>query len=191
MERNAVISLREKLKAGKNLPVTVFIDNMFETINEASMYQFTKWDDENAILYSFRLINPVFDKIPSNREQAIRVFAVDYECIQCMELSTLRLADLGDVVDSIGGIDPKAKAGMINAFNKLLDPNRFEINNKDYNEIYGSNLDTSDDYYNGKMPQSEAETRRYKEHNKLVEEKIEEEKKDPNYVESPIKLAKK
>ena len=82
MERDAVISLREKLKAGKNLPVTVFIDNMFETINEASMYQFTKWDDENAILYSFRLINPVFDKIPSNREQAIRVFAVDYECIQ-------------------------------------------------------------------------------------------------------------
>ena len=164
---------------------------MFETINEASMYQFTKWDDENAILYSFRLINPVFDKIPSNREQAIRVFAVDYECIQCMELSTLRLADLGDVVDSIGGIDPKAKAGMINAFNKLLDPNRFEINNKDYNEIYGSNLDTSDDYYDGKMSQSEAETRRYKEHNKLVEEKIEEEKKDPNYVESPIKLAKK
>ena len=51
MEIAKVIKMRTALKAGKNLPLTVLIDNCFRVIDESMKGHFTFWDDDNGILY--------------------------------------------------------------------------------------------------------------------------------------------
>ena len=52
MDKDKVIKLRDALKADKNLPLRILIDNGFTTIDESYHLQFTKWDDTNGILYT-------------------------------------------------------------------------------------------------------------------------------------------
>ena len=101
MENEQVISLRDTLKAKKNLPLRIFIDNSFQIIDEGNKFQFTKWDDVNGILYSFKMVHLNMDRSPNNKHQAISLFAVPYEMIQAMEVSYLPIEDIATIISSI------------------------------------------------------------------------------------------
>ena len=53
-----------------------------------------------------------------------------------------------------------------NFYNKVLDTDRYELSHEETNKLLGSNLDTRDDYYHGRMTEPFKETTRYRERNK-------------------------
>ena len=159
MEKADVIKVRDTLKAGLNLPLVIYIDNTFLLIDESKTFQFTKWDDENGILYNYALTNPIKEQSPSNIGGSITLFAVGYEHIQAMEVSRLNLTTLEKTIDSIGTISKEWKDKIIKMFAGALEPNRAELSAKDINTLMGAGfLNDKDDYYNGRFTQSFAET---------------------------------
>ena len=48
-----VIAMRDSLKGDKNLPLLIHSETGNAVISEANLMSFTKWDDDNGILYSF------------------------------------------------------------------------------------------------------------------------------------------
>ena len=79
MTKQEVITLRNTLKAGKNIPVQVFIDNAFICVDESNITQFTLWDDDNGLLFSFRLpTTEVEDYGTSNKAENVSVYAFNY-----------------------------------------------------------------------------------------------------------------
>ena len=175
MENSDIISLRDTLKAGKNLPLRIFIDNAFQIIDESNKFQFTKWDDTNGILYSFKMVHLNMDRCPNNKHQSISLFAVPYEIIQAMEISTLPISDIGTVIDSIKDngctFSDEFKKAIIHTYTEVLAPDRITLTPSDINSILGPNVvNDKDDYYYGKYVESDKETQRYREHNKYVDE---------------------
>lgn len=79
LTKEEIIRLRNTLKCGKNIPLRILSNNSFFIIDESNVLQFTKWDDTNEVLYSFRMVNPNADITPSNRQQLISVIAVPYD----------------------------------------------------------------------------------------------------------------
>ena len=54
MENADVIKLRDILRKtgdNNNTPLRVYIDNSFIIIDESNKFEFTKWDDDNGILF--------------------------------------------------------------------------------------------------------------------------------------------
>ena len=76
MVKDVVISTRTALKAGHNLPIKVYSDNNFVIIDESLPLNFTKWDDENGVLYSFRLTSFDQSRMPTNSDNSISVVAL-------------------------------------------------------------------------------------------------------------------
>lgn len=174
MEKSQVIKMRNALKAGKNLPLIVYIDNLFTKINESNVFQFTKWDDDNCILYSFSLTPPGMEECPSNVGGTISVFATDYEMIQAMEVAALPIELLGTSIDSLGCISDEWKQRIIDRFKTALDPNIVTLSAADINKAMGvvdghKALNDNDDYYAGKYMQPFAETRPMADHNAYAE----------------------
>ena len=149
-----VITLRNILKAGKNLPLQIYLDNAFSSIDESNVLQFTLWDDDNGLLYSFRLPALESDDYgTSNRSENVSVYVATYEQIQGMGIGTLPLAELEGVLDSINEtrpISPEMKNLILTTYNKILKENYVYPTPEDYNKITGSNLNTQEDYYKGK-----------------------------------------
>ena len=175
MENEQVISLRDTLKAKKNLPLRIFIDNSFQIIDEGNKFQFTKWDDVNGILYSFKMVHLNMDKSPNNKHQAISLFAVPYEVIQSMEISFLPIDEVSNVIDSIRTsgcqFGEDFEKVIIHTFKEVLAPDRITLTPSDINSILGPNaVNDKDDYYYNKYIESAKETQRYKEHNNYVDE---------------------
>lgn len=175
MEKSQVIKMRDALKAGKNWPVIVYIDNLFKKIDESNALQFTKWDDEKGILYHYSLTDPTLEHSPSNIGGTISLFATDYEMIQAMELAVLKIDDLGESIDSLKCISPEWKERIIQRFALALDPNLVNLSRSDINKSMGlvnghKALDDRDDYYAGRFAQSFAETRPMADHNEYAEE---------------------
>ena len=181
MEKNRVIEMRNKLKAGKNLPVIVYIDNLFKKIDESNVLEFTKWDDENGILYHYSLPYPGAEDTPSNIGGAVSLFATDYEMIQAMEVPRLNIGDLGLSIDSLDCISSEWKERIIQRFKIALDPNLVNLNRSDINKVMGivdgqKALNDNDDYYAGRYKQSFAETRAMAERNAYAKKVAEESK---------------
>jgi hypothetical protein len=163
MEKDIVIKVRDKLKAGKNWPLIIYIDNTFRLINESNVLQFTKWDDDNGILYSYSLTDPRLEKSPSNIGGTISLFAVAYEHIQAMEIVRMNLKDLGDSIDSLDCIKPEWKERIIKRFETALNPDVVNLTARDINKAMGvingqKALNDNDEYYENRFTQSFAET---------------------------------
>lgn len=160
MEKKDVIKIRDILKAGKNIPVTVHVDNVLVCIDESMPFQFTKWDDANGILYSFRLPNANL-AAEATVDKKICLYATTYEHIQAIELCKVSLDNVEDVIDKIreSGItfSDDFKKYIIGSFENLFNPS-FELTNKNINLTLGSNLDESYDYYNGVYRHFDKET---------------------------------
>jgi hypothetical protein len=181
MEKERVIQMRNKLKAGENLPVIIYIDNLFKKIDESNVLQFTKWDDENGILYSYSLTDPLMDRNPSNVEGTISLFATDYEMIQAMEVPRMPITILGDSIDALECITPEWKQRIIERFELALNPELVDLKRSDINAAMGiidgqKALNDNDDYYAGRYTQSFKETRLMAERNAYAE-KVAKEKK--------------
>ena len=175
MEKSQVIKMRNALKAGKNWPLIVYIDNAFRNIDESNVLQFTKWDDENGILYSYSLSDPVKDNARSNIEGGISLFATDYEMIQSMEVAKINITDLGTSIESLRCITDEWKERIIERFKLALNPELVNLNRSDINKAMGvidnhKALNDNDDYYAGHYSQSFAETRAMAERNAYAEE---------------------
>ena len=163
MEKANVIKVRDKLKAGKNWPLLVYIDNTFRLINESNALQFTKWDDENGMLYSYSLTDPRLEKSPSNAGGGISLFAVSYENIQAMEVVRMNLQDLGNSIDSLNCISTEWKERIIKRFEMALNPDVVNLTARDINKAMGvidgkKALNDNDEYYENRFTQSFAET---------------------------------
>ena len=176
MDKTQVIKLRDELKCGKNLPVRVLINNSFTIIDESHHLQFTKWDDTNGILYSFRLINVSgSDRILTNKENAISVFAVSYDTIEAIEIPVLPMDDLDALFDglSAGGctFGDDYKGLIKNTFTQALHPDRFDLRPTEINRLLGPDAtNDKDDYYNNpsKFVDSFKETTRYRKRNQEI-----------------------
>lgn len=165
MEKDKVIALRTALKGGKNIPLRVYVDNAFRIVDESNKLQFTKWDDTNGILYSFAITDPVSSKMPSNEEQCVSMFAVDYEYIECMEAVFVPLKDFDAVIGTIEAsgatMSDNFKAAMKSVFTGALNFNNPNMSPTDINKLYKIDdfVDAKDDWYNDKFKESFKETR--------------------------------
>lgn len=182
MEINEVILMRDTLKAGKNIPVRVLLDNLHTVIDESNPSQFTKWDDDNGILYSFRLVDMQGDTCPSNVQNAISVFAVHYASIQAMELPVLPYSGIDTIFSSMEAtgvtMSDNFKKRIKDTFAMMLETGRAVMTHEDFNKVSGSNLDTSDDYYAGRYKQPFKETRLMASRNEYVDSLKEAEKEE-------------
>ena len=174
MEKDQVIKMRDTLKAGKNWPLMVYIDNTFKIIDESNVFQFTKWDDDNEILYNYSLTDPNLEFSPSNIGGCISVFATGYNNIQCMEVARLNIDNLGNSIDALGCVTDEWKERIIERFKLALNPELINLNRSDINKAMGvvdgqKALKDNDDYYNRRYEQSFAETRAMAERNAYAE----------------------
>lgn len=168
MEKNTLIKARTALKAGKNLPLRIIINNLHRIVNEANIFQFTKWDDDNEILYVYSLPDPVNLKSPSNKDGAICLLAEPYEYIEALELASFPLSELENSLNSLiaagASISDETKERVIKLFNAIYDPRNVNLGPTEINRIIGTvdgrlAVNDNDDYYEGKFKQSFAETR--------------------------------
>ena len=174
MEKADVIKVRNILKAGKNWPLIVYIDNTFRLIDESTKYQFVKWDDENGILYNYALTEPIKERSPSNIGGTVSLFAVAYEHIQSMEVARMTIPQLKESLDSLGCVSDEWKERIIDRFKSALNPNIVNLGPTDINKAHGvidgqKAVNDNDDYYNGRFTQNFAETRAKAEYNAYVE----------------------
>lgn len=178
MNKDKVIKMRTALKAGGNLPLLIFIDNDFKVIDEGATGHFTFWDDQNGILYSLEYVSILKDRMPTNTKN-VSMFAVDYDCIQCMQLASIPLdspdsekKDLDDLFATLKAsgkdVSDERIALIKNFYNKVLDPNEIGVNNTYLNGLLGSDLNEKDDYYNGRFTENFKETTRHRERNKEI-----------------------
>ena len=172
MEVDKVIKMRTALKAGKNLPLKILIDNCFSVIDESMTGHFTFWDDKNGILYEITYADVMSDKSQRHAKK-VPMFAVDYNCIQCMQLSSIKLNDVDDLFNTIKAsgkdISDDRIAMIKNFYDKTLDTDKPSISREEINNLIGSNLDTRDDYYAGRMTQNFKETVRYRDRNAAID----------------------
>ena len=182
MEKSQVIKMRNALKAGKNWPLIVYIDNTFRNIDESNTLQFTKWDDENGILYSYSLSDPMKDNSPSNISGGVSLFATDYEMIQSMEVARINFEDLETSIESLGCITDEWKKRIVDRFRIALNPDLVSLKRSEINKAMGiidgqKAINDNDDYYDGRYAQSFAETRPMADRNKAVDKLASEENK--------------
>lgn len=173
MEKDEVIKLRDTLKCNKNIPLRVFSGNGFSIIDESNVLQFTKWDDANGILYSFRMVHPSIDKTPSNRQQLISLIAVPYERIELIEIPYLPVDMIETacnyIKDSGCSFSDDFKNLIKHTFTEILHPDRITLTSSDINSIIGPDaVNDKDDYYYGKYKESSKETLRYKDRNSEI-----------------------
>lgn len=174
MEKNVVISTRTALKAGHNLPIKVYSDNNFVIIDESLPLNFTKWDDENGVLYSFRLTSFDQSRMPTNSDNAISVVALDYNFIQVMEVAPMPLKFFDDLIGTIkaSGVSfsDKFKEQIYYNFSEALHKDRWRLSPHDINAMTGTTvMDDSDNYYAGRMVESFKETRKYAQRNAEID----------------------
>lgn len=155
MTKEQVIKIRDNLRCGEaNLPVRVHVNNSFSVIDESLKTQFTIWDDDNEILYSFKLPDPTTTIIPSNVENCASVYATPYGYIEAIELPLLPIDNMRSLLDKIPCIEDQGKVVIEGVYRELLSPELTNLGPADMNRIMNAKLSEKDDYYNGKMSQS-------------------------------------
>ena len=172
--------MRTALKSFKNLPLKVYADNDFIIVDESAALQFTKWDDENGILYTFRLMSIDQSRNPSNLEQSISVGAVLYDFIQAMEVAPMPIKEFDNLFTSMEGTgvvfnNEQFKDNIKYAFTQALRPDRVALTHEAINAMTGSKAmgDKPEDYYySGRYKESFKETRDHAMHNQYALEQI-------------------
>ena len=173
MDNQQVIKMRDMLKSGKNFPLRMTVCDHLTTIDESKIFQFTKWDDANFTLYSFRLVNPDSDTIPSNIGNAISVMGIPYSNITSMEIAQLPTAEIETVFESLSSygcsLSSEFKNLIKHTFTSVLHPDRYQLPPTVITELLGGNaVNDKDDYYAGRYVESAKETLRYLERNKEI-----------------------
>lgn len=171
MDKEKIIKLRKTLKTVGNLPLRVFINNAHTIIDESLKTQFTIWDDNNGLIYSFRMIGMQEDDTPNNIQQAISLFVADYEEIQAMEIVRLPIDDIdatiGGMINAGAKVTDEFRKRITYVYKELLHPGRFRMSPTDVNNMLGSSrlqegipdaVNEKDDYYAGKFTESFQET---------------------------------
>lgn len=158
MIKEEVIKLRTALKGNRNLPLMIHIDSTHTIINESLTTQFTLWDDDNEVLYAFKLVDMQIDTCPSNVGNAISVIVVDYTSIQAIEVPVLPLKYVPDIIEGIKAtgrdVSDDMKNLIINTYDKLLNVNRSDLSHEEFNNLLDSKLNSKDDYYNGNFTET-------------------------------------
>lgn len=181
MDKEKIIKLRNTLKTTGNLPLRVFINNAHTIVDESLKTQFTIWDDDNGIIYSFRLIGMQEDDTPNNMQQAVSLFAADYEEIQAMEIVRLPIDNIDGTIEGMiaSGIEisDNFRKRIIYAYKELLHPDRFRMSPTDINNMLSSSrlqegapdaVNEKDDYYAGKFTESFQETHNVNSYNESI-----------------------
>lgn len=178
-EKDDIIVWRNKLKAGKNLPLRIFFDNNF-IADEQTPLNYIKWDDDNGIIYVFRIPSPTDTVMPSNENIGFQVFSAHYTLIQYLELANIPMEHIDDVFNSIGITNETFKKNIKNMYKEALDPKRFVLPRADINAIAGYPVDSEkDDYYYGKrMSESFKETRDHARLNQYIADEKNKKKDD-------------
>ena len=175
MTKSEVINLRDTLKSGKNYPLYLTVTDHLAIIDESNKFQFTKWDDNNGILYSFRLINPALDTVINNSARSISVASIPYTNITSMTVTSLPI----DGFDTFFASLESSGCTMSNDFKELikhtyksiLHPDRYQLPPTVINNLLGENaVNDKDDYYAGRYVNPTKETLRYAKRNAEIEE---------------------
>lgn len=158
MDIEKVIKLRNILKAGKNIPLMVYLDNMHKVIDESTQNHIIIWDDANGILYDITQSNDIYNTSPRDNKTVL-TFGVDYNSIQALEAACYPTEDIPNVMSYIissgannmgKNIDTKAGEVVKDIFDKVLSTDTTYKTREGWNALTGANLDTSVDYYKGK-----------------------------------------
>ena len=171
-----VVVLRDSLKGDKNLPLLIHSETGNAVISESNLMSFTKWDDDNGILYSFRLKNLTNTQNPSNLSNEIEVIGVPYDHISTIETAHMELKHLDGVFGSMEAHGITFKEGFKDqikyVFKEALHPNRWGLDHSELNAMHGFEaLNTKDEYYRGRFAESFKETRDTAERNAWVQAK--------------------
>lgn len=171
-----IITMRTALKGDKNIPLLIHAETGNAVISELNTLAFTKWDDTNGILYSFRLKNLTNTQSPSNLSNEIEVIGVPYDHISTIETIHMTTDHLDGVFASMESTGITFKDGFKDAikyaFKEALHPNRWSLSRDEINSIHGfERYNTKDDYYRGKFAEPFKETRDKAEYNKFVADK--------------------
>ena len=181
LETADVISWRSKLKAGKNLPLRIYLDNNY-LIDENIPLNYIKWDDDNGLLYVFRLSNLTDTTTPSNRDQIISVFSAPYNEIKFMEMAKMPLGLLDELFDSIGMDNAQFRENIKYAFKEALHPDRWRLDHTDVNNMTGFQvMDIADEYFRGRFSEPFKETRPQAARNEFIasQNKAQEDNENP------------
>jgi len=171
-----IIQMRTALKGDKNIPLLAHCETGNVVISEMNALSFTKWDDTNGILYSFRLKNLTNTVSPSNLSNEIEVIGVPYDHLSTLETIHMTLDDLDGVFTSMESTGIEFKSGFKDSikyvFKEALHPDRWSLNQSDINAMHGVEiLNTKNDYYRGRFAEPFKETREKAEYNKAIENK--------------------
>ena len=182
--KEVVIKMRNALKAGRNLPLRVYADNTFVIVDEAAEAAFTKWDDDNGIIYYFRLQNPFDSKgAGAAYSQCISVSAIKYEFIQAMEVAPMPIKHIDEIFNSIDAetsnckLKPEFKEQIKYVFNKYLSSENIPMSSMVRNAYIGAKVHPEfDDYYSGYMYENRKETGTLNDRNAELKEYLEKQK---------------
>jgi len=176
MTKAQVIAMRNTLRGGdKNFPLRAFVCDNVTIIDETNITQITKWDDDNGVIYSFRLLSPTIADVPNNLRKEISITAVPYENIQAIEAIRVPVKDLDTIFDAIGSaISATEGANIKKLFDFLLSNDLTVITPTTLRAALGGNTVVAghDDYYNGKFGENFKETRPKAELNAYVDSLI-------------------
>ena len=162
MTKNQVVMIRDGLKAGKNIPLRISIDNAFDIIDESMKFEFVKWDDSNEVLYHIRLADPASNTFAMDKMAQVTVFAVSYEFIQAIEAPRVFVqdkvgrGDLADILDSLSVFGDDFKNLILHTYGYIRDKNVAHITPIMVNDLLGNKafqdnlkdnaVNASDDY---------------------------------------------
>ena len=154
--KEVVIAMRDALKAGKNLPLKVYCDNVHIMIDESAEFMFTLWDDDNGVVYVFRLMDLQHTRIPNNKlEQSISVGAVKYEFIQAMEVAPMPLKFFDDICGTLRSsstdmvFTDEFQEHIKKVFTRALDDSKSaDLLNSTKNAVHGLRLTSQRDQWN-------------------------------------------
>ena len=186
MDKAGVIKWRDTLKCGKNYPLRIMFDNNYQA-DESIPLNYIKWDDNNGIIYVFRLTNLTDSRNPSNKGQYMSVWSAPYDLVWYLELSPFKVDKLDTLFESMesNGVvfnNPQFKENIKYAFTEATHPGRWRLDNTDLNNLTGSTVaDTRDEYYRGRFVENFKETRDHA----LLNEYIAKKKAEAQEPENP------
>lgn len=169
MTKEILVKMRDTLKAGKNLPLRIFVNNNHRVIDESSVYEFVKWDDDNEILYVYSLTDMQSATCPSNKGGELSLFALHYEFIEGLEVARLPYKELENSINSlvnIGGVKftDNTKQHILDMFKAALSTTTANMYPEYINKAMGIHdgnkaVNDNDSYYNNRYREAFKETR--------------------------------
>lgn len=164
--KEVIIAMRNALKAGVNLPLKAYGDNVHVAVDESLAFAFTVWDDDNGVLYFFRLMDVDQSQSLANvRNQSISVAAIKYEFIQVMEVAPMPISKIHNICSTIKSnssnitLPDEFVDHMEYVFTRALSDKTADILPSDINAAHGAYLMNDDDqYYSGRFKEPYKET---------------------------------